>query len=351
MTKASPVARAGGYALLAAIAFGATTPLIGRFGASSGPWTTAALLYAGAALASWPAMRSAARERPIARRDVIRIAAAAFAGAMLAPAALAWGIRHTGALSASLALAFESVFTAGLAAVAGREHLGGRAGLGIVATALGGVALAIAAPGGSIGLAGLVAVVAATFLWAFDNVFTGTVADVDPGTVVVAKSALGVFGASLVAILAREPAPSLAVGAALLAIGAVGCGASLQWYLVAQRGFGVARTASVFAAAPFVGAAIASLIGEGHVGVSIAIAAALMAAGVVFHLTEHHAHGHAHGALDHEHAHTHDDGHHDHVHVPAVCGSHSHAHRHEALFHAHPHAPDLHHRHGHGATS
>ena len=351
MTKASPIARAGGYALLAAIAFGATTPLIGRFGASIGPWTTAALLYAGAALAGWPAIRGAARESPIARRDVTRIAAAAFTGAMLAPAALAWGIRHTGALSASLALAFESAFTAVLAAVAGREHLGGRTGLGIIATALGGAALAIGAPGGSIGVAGLVAVVAATFLWAIDNLFTGSVADVDPGTVVVAKSALGAFGASLVALLVHEPAPSLSVAAALVAIGAVGYGASLQWYLVAQRGFGVARTASVFAAAPFVGAAIASLIGEGRAGVSIAISAALMAAGVVFHLTERHAHSHAPDPLEHEHAHTHDDFDHDHIHVPEVSGSHSHRHRHEGLFHAHPHAPDLRHRHHHGALS
>ena len=114
-------------AIAAAIAFGATAPLIGRFGLHAGPWSIAALLYLGAAIATLPTVRRANRERPIGRRDAWRIALTGVLGAMLAPAALAWGILHTGALSASLVLALESVFTVAIAAAFFHEHVGGRA--------------------------------------------------------------------------------------------------------------------------------------------------------------------------------------------------------------------------------
>ncbi|MFZ2828319.1 MAG: EamA/RhaT family transporter, partial [Hydrogenophaga sp.] len=47
---ASPVLRGGGLALLAAALFGLSTPLVQRFGQGLGAFSTAALLYAGAAV-------------------------------------------------------------------------------------------------------------------------------------------------------------------------------------------------------------------------------------------------------------------------------------------------------------
>jgi hypothetical protein len=117
--------------------------------------------------------------------------------------------------------------------------------------------------------------------------------------------------------------------------------------LLAQRAFGAARTGSVFAFAPFVGADVASGPGERSGSVRMLAGAALMAAGIVLHLTEPHLHGHAHEPLNHEHAHTHDDGHHTHRHALIPAGPHSHAHHHEPLRHMHPHVPDEHHMHRH----
>jgi drug/metabolite transporter (DMT)-like permease len=103
----SPTVSGALFAIASAIAFGATAPLIGRFGAGLGPWSIAALLYIGAALATRPTIQPASRERPIGPAVLRRIAITGILGAMLAPAALAWGIAHTGALSASLAHAME----------------------------------------------------------------------------------------------------------------------------------------------------------------------------------------------------------------------------------------------------
>jgi hypothetical protein len=149
------------------------------------------------------------------------------------------------------------------------------------------------------------------------------------------------------AAIANEPVPPLAAAALLTLIGASGYGLSLRFYLLAQRSFGAARTGSVFAFAPFIGAALAFAMGERTVGLLFLPAAGLMLAGVLLHLTETHAHEHTHDAIEHEHAHSHDDRHHMHVHDPMPAGSHTHLHRHESITHTHPHVPDAHHRHKH----
>jgi drug/metabolite transporter (DMT)-like permease len=64
--RPAPLFRGGAFALLAALAFGVTTPLIQRFGRGVGSVPTAALLYAGAALASLDMFaRSDGREAPV----------------------------------------------------------------------------------------------------------------------------------------------------------------------------------------------------------------------------------------------------------------------------------------------
>ena len=348
MHSMSPIVSGALFAIASALAFGATAPLIGNFGAHLGPWSTAALLYIGAALATRPGMQPANRERGITPRALRRIAISGVLGAMLAPAALAWGIAHTGAMSASLALAMESAFTIAIAAVVFREHTGARIVCAAALITIGAVLLLIS-HGSEQGTAiGLVAVVAATFLWAIDNAVTGTLTETDPNAVVVAKSTIGVVASVAAALIAREELPTAYSAIALIATGAVGYGVSLRWYLLAQRRFGIARTASLFAIAPFFGVALAYGLGERTASVpAFAIASVLIAAGIALHLSERHEHRHRHANQHHAHAHSHDDAHHDHVHRDAPVGSHSHDHDHTARVHAHPHAPDQHHVHTH----
>lgn len=348
MARRSPLVAGAGYALLAAVAFGATTPLLARYAASIGPWTIAALLYAGAAVVAALTLRPASRERRLHFPDLRRIAGAGVIGAMLAPAALAWGLRHTGALGASLTLSLESVFTLALAAAIFHEHVSRRIVVAALAISGGAALVALGAPSGSAGALGIAAVALAALLWAIDNAITGTVADADPATVVLAKSAIGACCAALAAVLSGEPPPALDTSLGLLAIGAIGYGASLRWYLFAQRSFGIARTASVFATAPFVGAALAYALGDRPGGIPLTLGALAIAAGIWLHISERHVHPHRHRPLDHEHAHRHDDEHHAHAHAGFDDpGAHSHPHHHAPLTHAHTHGPDTHHVHEH----
>ena len=357
MSSASADSRIGGpiaagtrIAVASALLFGASTPAVQRFGRGVGPFTTAALLYAGAAAVALAALalRRGAGEAPLRRRHLPRLLAVAASGAVVAPVALAWGLARSSGVAASLLLNLEAVFTLALGAILHREHVGRRVvAAAAVITAGGAILLLSRQPGGVAELWGLAAVALATLGWSLDNALGRPLADLDSAAVVAAKGGLGAALSLGLARIAGEPGPSPTAALGLLAVGALGYGVSLRLYLAAQRKLGAGRTASVYALAPFAGALVASLAGEPLGGLGVAAGGALLVLGVALHLTERHEHAHGHDPLEHEHAHAHDDGHHEHAHAPMPDGQHSHAHRHDPMTHSHAHAPDVHHGHGH----
>jgi len=343
-----PALKGAAYALAAAVLFGISTPLVQKFGAGVGAFSTAALLYAGAALAGAASRRPREREAGLRRTDLPRLLAIAAFGAVIGPVALAWGLQRTSGASASLMLTIEAPLTVLLAWLVYRESMGGRVWAAVLLLLAGGVLLVLDQGRiGGVQMWGLLAVLLATAAWAMDNTLSRALAERDPGQVVLAKAALGASATTALALAAGEARPSLAAAAALLAVGATGYGLSLRLYLLAQRAFGAARTGSVFAFAPFIGAGFALVLGDRDFGLWLAAGGALMLAGVLLHLAESHDHEHAHEAHEHEHAHRHDDGHHDHEHEIAPAGAHSHRHRHAPVRHRHAHVPDVHHGHRH----
>ncbi|RQO57344.1 multidrug transporter [Paucibacter sp. KBW04] len=353
-----PALRGGLNALLAALLFGASTPLLQQLGTGLGSFSTAALLYAGAALVGGLLRQPLEREAALRRGDIPRLLLMAFFGALLGPVALAWGLQHTSGSAAALMLTLEAVFTALLARALYREQLDRRVAAALLLLTLGGVALiwdraqtqaANHLQSQLQGLLGLLAVLAATAAWGLDNTLSRALANRDPGQVVLYKSALGANASAVLAWCLSEPLPGLWPALGLLAVGATGYGLSLRCYLLAQRAFGAARTASVFAFAPFFGAGLAYALGERDGGLWLLLGGLLMILGLLLHLAESHAHEHSHEAVEHEHAHRHDDGHHDHDHQrsPMPQGLHSHRHRHSPITHAHAHVPDEHHSHSH----
>ena len=347
-----PAVRGGLLALLAAGLFGVSTPLVQHFGKGLGAFSTAALLYAGAALVGLLSRQPVEREARLMRSDLPRLLSMAAFGAVLGPVALAWGLQHTSGTSASLMLALEALFTAVLARLLYQETMDRRVWAAMLLLLAGGVALVLdQGRGGGTQLWGMLAVLVATAAWGTDNTLSRALAERDPGQVVLGKAAIGAAATAVLALLFGEPMPSAMAAVVLLAVGASGYGLSLRFYLLAQRAFGAARTGSVFAFAPFIGAAFAIALGDRSGTWVMAAGGLLMMLGVALHLMESHGHEHDHEALAHEHAHSHDDGHHDHTHEAAVdgvfAGSHSHPHVHAPGRHAHPHVPDAHHRHAH----
>ena len=345
---ASPALRGGALALLAALLFGLSTPLIGLLGRDVSPLITAALLYLGAAAAGLSLVQPVTREARVRRRDIPVLLGMAACGAVIAPVALAWGLQHASAAGASLLLTLEALVTALLARLLYREDMGRKVWLAMLLIT-GGAAVLMTDRAHAVGgdLSGLLAVLVATAAWGADNTLSRALADRDPGQVVVLKGLIGAGATAVLAVLMGHAAPTIFAACGLLAVGATGYGFSLRFYLLAQRTFGAARTGSVFAFAPFIGALGALALGERDLGLAGIAAGLLMLAGVLLHLSESHIHRHRHPALMHEHAHTHDDGHHMHPHDPVPSGPHSHLHPHAPVTHTHEHLPDAHHQHDH----
>jgi drug/metabolite transporter (DMT)-like permease len=335
-------------ALAAATLFGVGTPLVQHFGVGLGAFTTASLLYAGAALIGYALRQPVQAEARLQLGDWRRLVTMAAFGAVVGPVALAWGLQRTSGTSASLMLSLEALFTALLSWLVYHETMDRRVWTAMLLMLAGGMVLVL--DQGQVGqaqLLGLVAVLAATAAWGADNTLSRGVADRDPGQVVLTKAALGAFATLALAALTREPWPDVTAAVALVAVGATGYGLSLRFYLLAQRTFGAARTSSVFAFAPLIGALVAFAMGARSATTLLLTGGTLMVWGVALHLAETHEHEHEHDPLEHEHAHRHDDGHHTHTHDTVPTGPHSHPHQHAPLHHRHPHVPDAHHAHRH----
>jgi drug/metabolite transporter (DMT)-like permease len=199
-------------------------------------------------------------------------------GAVVGPAALAWGLQRTSGSSASLMLTLEALFTAVLPWKLYGESMDKRVGAAMLLLLARGMALVLEQGiAGKAPLLGLLAVLAATAAWGVANTLSRGVAERDPGQVVLAKASLGASATVVLALMGGEPVPGVMPACALLAVGATGYGLSLRLYLLAQREFGAGRTGSVFAFAPFIGALGALAFGDRSASWMMAITGTAMA--------------------------------------------------------------------------
>jgi drug/metabolite transporter (DMT)-like permease len=340
-------------ALVSALLFGLTTPIAKQLLSGTQPFLIAGLLYLGSGVGvsalrwvqdrGWSATGLTASDLPW-------VVLSTLVGGVIAPALLMAGLARADAASAALLLNLEVVFTAMLAWAVFGEPAGARVVLGLAAIFAGGMVLvwpARFAPGG--GLTASSAIVAACFCWALDNNLTRKISASDARVLAAIKGLAAGSTNTLIAFAAGASLPRVAVAFLTMVIGFLGYGLSLVLFIVALRQLGTARTSAYFAAAPFIGAAVAMVCYGEPGGIAFWLAVSCMAAGVWLHVTEHHEHEHVHEPLTHSHTHRHDE-HHRHEHAFSWDGSqpHSHEHSHGWLRHRHAHFPDIHHRHRHG---
>jgi drug/metabolite transporter (DMT)-like permease len=338
-------------ALLAAVLFGASTPVAKSLLNGVSPQVFAGLLYLGSGLGLtvvWFIRRRRGRrpDAPLVRRDVPWLAGAVLFGGVLAPLALMAALVRTPASASSLLLNLEGVFTALIAWVVFAENVDRRIAIGMLSIVAGGAALSWQghlAWGGAIGP---LLVVCACLAWGIDNNLTQKVSASDPVQIAAIKGAVAGSVNVVIGLWLGGSLPAASRIGAAGVLGFLSYGVSLVLYVIAMRSLGTARTGAYFSLAPFVGAAGSLLFLHDPVTPLFFAAAGLMAIGLWLHLTERHEHFHLHESLTHSHRHVHDE-HHRHAHGPndPPGEPHSHEHTHDALTHSHAHFPDIHHRH------
>ena len=338
-------------ALVAAVLFGAGTPIAKLLLSDVSPWMLAGLLYlgSGVGLGIYRVVRRSARVR-LNRRELLPLSGAVLFGGVLGPVLLMFGLVGMPASGASLLLNAEGVATALLAWFVFKENFDRRIALGMAAIVAGAVALSWPGQADFSGLWPSLAILGACLAWGIDNNLTRKVALHDATWLAAVKGLVaGPVNLALAFLLGAALPPLLNVFAAMLT-GLFAYGISLVLFIVALRHIGTARAGAYFSIAPFFGALLAIAMGD-PVTIPLIVAGVLMALGVWLHLTERHEHPHTHEPLAHEHWHTHPDEHHDHAHPePVAPGTrHRHPHVHAVITHTHEHYPDSHHRHSHPA--
>ena len=343
-------------ALIAALLFGASTPLAKLFVGDVQPLLLAGLFYlgSGSGLAILIGVRRTMQPHgegsavaDIPRQDWPWLLGAIAFGGMLGPALLMAGLAQTSAASASLLLNVEGVLTALIAWLVFKENADARIVAGMAAIVVGGALLAWQ-PGAAALALGALLVIGACLCWAIDNNLTRKVSANDAMLIACLKGLIAGACNTALALASGAALPAPLSLAATLLLGFGGYGLSLALFVVALRTLGTARTGAYFSVAPLFGVLVAFVFWPQAPPALFWIAAALMAFGVWLHLRERHAHPHRHDPLQHTHPHTH-DAHHRHAHDFAWDGSepHVHPHAHAAMTHRHAHYPDLHHRHPH----
>ncbi|AZG11930.1 drug/metabolite transporter (DMT)-like permease [Cupriavidus metallidurans] len=348
--------RTASPALLAALLFGASTPLAKSLTGAVSPILLAGLLYLGSGVGLalvivarrlWHPPALSSEQLGIPKADWTWLLGAILAGGVAGPGLLMTGLVSTNAASASLLLNVEGVFTAMIAWIVFKENADRQIVLGMIAIVAGGMLLSWQP--GSLQLSmGALLIVAACLCWAVDNNLTRKVSSNDALLLACIKGLVAGLCNTALALAQGAALPSPTVLAGAMLVGFAGYGVSLALFVVGLRVLGTARTGAYFSVAPLIGVVISFAIWPEVPSVAFWLAATLMMLGVWLHLRERHEHEHTHEPLDHIHAHRHDE-HHQHTHDFPWDGRepHRHRHHHEALVHKHPHYPDLHHRHSH----
>jgi drug/metabolite transporter (DMT)-like permease len=271
------------------------------------------------------------------------------AGGIAAPIVLLFGLRQTPASTASILLNFESAATALIAFIAFKEPISRRILAAISVITLAGILLSWAPGQWGVSL-GALGIIGACFLWGVDNNFTRKISENDPRFIVAVKGLLAGSFSLLLGLILGNPLPNISNILIAIALGSVSYGLSIQFFILALRELGAARTSAIFGIAPVFGLILSIIILNEKPQTLFWIVLPMMMVGAWIMISENHEHNHIHEAVSHFHEHHHPDIHHAHPHPEGELlsnANHSHFHDHSQIEHTHEHTPDSIHLHKH----
>lgn len=243
---------------------------------------------------------------------------------IIAPILLMFGITKTNSANVSLLNNFEIVATSLIALVIFKEMISKKLWLAIGLVTIASAILSFEGDGAFVFNNGSLLVLGASICWGFENNCTKMISNKSSEEIVIIKGCFSGLGSFIVALILGETIPSLKWILAVLLLGFVAYGLSINFYIMAQKELGAAKTSAYYSIAPFLGVAFSLILLRERPAFQFYLALAIMVASTLIiakdtiqlqHTHEHqhtHTHEHTHGDIVHTHEHTHT---HSHLHI------------------------------------
>ena len=243
---------------------------------------------------------------------------------IIAPILLMFGITKTNSANVSLLNNFEIVATSLIALVIFKEVILKKLWLAIGLVTIASAILSFEGDGAFVFNNGSLLVLGASICWGFENNCTKMISNKSSEEIVIIKGCFSGLGSFIVALILGETIPSLKWILAVLLLGFVAYGLSINFYIMAQKELGAAKTSAYYSIAPFLGVAFSLILLRERPAFQFYLALAIMVASTLIiakdtiqlqHTHEHqhtHTHEHTHGDIVHTHEHTHT---HSHLHI------------------------------------
>lgn len=336
------------FAILAAALYAVNIPLSKLLLVKVSPTMMAAFLYlgAGAGLFLYGLITKEKEKAAPLTRAELPYTIGMIVLDIAAPIFLMLGLKLTGSANASLLNNFEIVATSLIALLLFREKLSRHLTGAIILVTAASIVLSFEGSGSFRFNTGSLLVLAATCCWGLENNCTRMLSSKSSVQITTIKGIGSGLGSLIIALSVGEKTPPMMWLFAVLVLGFVAYGLSINFYIKAQKDLGAAKTSAYYSISPFLGVIFGLLLPGETLGLRFFLGLAIMVFATVLlvkdtislqHTHEHvhrHTHEHSHGNMTHSHEH-------DHIH------SHTHIHGEDENKHSHNHTDLIMHEHSH----
>ncbi len=253
------------FAILAAALYAINVPLSKLLLEHVGTTMMAAFLYLGAGLGllvysvAGKAIGKITIKEPLTRKELPYTVAMVVLD-IAAPILLMLGIARTNSANVSLLNNFEIVATSLIAFFIFKEVLTRRLCAAILLVTLASIILGFEGAGSFVLNTGSLFVLGACVCWGFENNCTRMISSKSSVEIVIIKGCFSGLGSLLIALLLGEELPSPSWMLRVLLLGFVSYGLSINFYILAQKELGAAKTSAFYSVAPFLGVAFSMLL-------------------------------------------------------------------------------------------
>lgn len=327
------------FAILAAALYAINIPLSKLLLNHVDTTMMAAFLYLGAGIGMLvyslisKAARKGQKKEPLTKKELPYTIAMVVLD-IAAPILLMFGISITNSANVSLLNNFEIVATSLIALIIFKEVISRKLWVAIFLVTAASIILSFEGNGAFVFNNGSLFVLGACVCWGFENNCTKMISNKSSEEIVIIKGCFSGLGSFIVALILGENLPTFGWIAAVLLLGFVAYGLSINFYIMAQKNLGAAKTSAYYSIAPFLGVAFSMLLVGERPAVQFYFALLIMIISTVIMVRDTISLQHTH---EHEHTHTHLHSHGDLLHTHEHIHKHSHLHIHEDSSGKHTH--------------